>query len=136
MVAMDQVRRRSARRRRLRWPRWSTVARHLVLVAVSTLILFPFLWVILISFRPFRDLTRLPPTLFPRVWTLAYGVMAEQDWPDEIPDGFQERYGLKRLRDDGQPFIAGQPQASEQASRFAEQAVNEIKRTIFPLHGL
>ena len=69
-----------------------------------------------------------------RAWTLAYGVMAERDWPDEIPTEFQERYGLKRLRDDGELTIDSGMR--EQARRFAEQGVAEIKRTVFPLFSL
>ena len=70
----------------------------------------------------------------PRQWTLAYAVMAQRDWPDEIPQAFQERYGLKRLRDAGKPAIGETYQ--ESARRFAEQVVEEIKRTVFDLHGL
>jgi len=69
-----------------------------------------------------------------RAWTLAYGVMAEQDWPDEIPGAFQGCYGLKRLRDEGAPTIDSG--LKEQARDFAEQRVAELKLTVFPLHHL
>ena len=69
-----------------------------------------------------------------RAWTLAYGVMAEREWPDEIPSEFQERYGLKKLRDDAEVTIDST--AREQARLFAEQGVEELKRVVFPLHGL
>jgi len=62
-----------------------------------------------------------------RAWTLAYGVMAEREWPDEIPAEFQERYGLKRLRDESAPSIDSG--MKEQARRFAERGVAEIKRS-------
>lgn len=65
-----------------------------------------------------------------RSWTLAYGVMAECDWPDEIPASFQQRYGLKRLRDQGELNISSKMR--EQARPFAESGVEEIKR-IFSL---
>ncbi|KPJ51694.1 MAG: hypothetical protein AMJ37_04365, partial [Dehalococcoidia bacterium DG_18] len=71
-----------------------------------------------------------------RAWTLAYGVMAEREWPDEIPAEFQERYGLKRLRDEDKLTIDGAFQEREQAHHFAEQGVAELKRTVFPLHRL
>ena len=51
-------------------PRWTTVLRHLVLLTVMAIIVLPFLWVILMSFRPYRDLTLIPPTFLPRIWTL------------------------------------------------------------------
>ena len=69
-----------------------------------------------------------------RAWTLAYGVMVEHDWPDEIPPAFQQRYGLKRLRDQNELVI--DTKMREQARPFAEGGVEEIKRIVFPLHGL
>jgi len=69
-----------------------------------------------------------------RAWTLAYGVMVERDWPDEIPAAFQQRYGLKKLRDDGGLTI--ESNVKEEARLFAERGVEEIKRTVFPFHEL
>jgi len=66
-----------------------------------------------------------------RAWTLAYGIMTDHDWPDEIPAPFRERYGLKRLRDEGELNIDSR--LKEQARPFAEKVVAEIKR-IFYLH--
>ena len=66
-----------------------------------------------------------------REWTLAYGIMADREWPDEIPAAFRECYGLTRLRDDGQPAIDSR--LKEQARPFAEKGVAEIKR-FFGLH--
>jgi hypothetical protein len=63
-----------------------------------------------------------------------YGVMLGEEWPDEIPDDFRELYGLKVLRDADSPRIAGH--ASENARRFAEGSVAEVKRLVFPRHGL
>lgn len=71
-----------------------------------------------------------------RAWTLAYGVMAEREWPDEIPAEYQQRYGLKRLRDDGAPTIDSALREREQVRQFAERGVAEIKRTVFPLLSL
>jgi acetoin utilization protein AcuC len=71
-----------------------------------------------------------------RAWTLAYGVMAEREWPDEIPAEFQDLYGLKRLRDEGTLTIDSASEEREQAREFAERGVAEIKRTIFPLHRI
>jgi acetoin utilization protein AcuC len=70
----------------------------------------------------------------PRMWALAYGVMAEREWPDDIPAAFGERYGLHQLRDKSMPAIGSA--LRQQARRFAEEVVAEIKRTIFPIHGL
>ena len=69
-----------------------------------------------------------------RGWTLDFGVMLETEWPDQIPEAYRERYGLRALRDAEGPAVDGAVQV--QARRFAEQTVDEIRRRIFPLHGL
>ncbi|CAI8016539.1 Probable histone deacetylase 1-B [Geodia barretti] len=40
-----------------------------------------------------------------RGWALDYGVMLEEQWPNEIPQDYQERYGLKLLRDPEGPSL-------------------------------
>jgi len=47
---------------------------------------------------------------------------------------FSERYGLHHLRDKGMPAIGNA--LREQARRFDAEVVAEVKRTVFPLHGL
>lgn len=69
-----------------------------------------------------------------RFWTLAYGIMIEEDWPDEIPDDFQERYGIKKLRDEEEPNINVKYKAI--ARQFAENSVADVKRLIYPWYGL
>ncbi|MBI2304437.1 MAG: acetoin utilization protein AcuC [Chloroflexi bacterium] len=69
-----------------------------------------------------------------RLWTLAYGVMMDQDWPDDIPVDYQERYGVKKLLDTSPPPWDAAVQG--EARGFAQESVAEIKRTIFPIHGL
>jgi len=66
-----------------------------------------------------------------RAWTLAYGIMTDRDWPDEIPAAFRDRYGLKRLRDEDELNIDSRLQ--EQARPFAGRVVEDIKR-IHPLY--
>jgi acetoin utilization protein AcuC len=39
----------------------------------------------------------------PRAWTLAYGVMSGQTFPDELPPAYSERYGPGRLHDTAGP---------------------------------
>jgi len=74
------------------------------------------------------------PGVVVRCWTLAYGTMMGREWPDEIPSDFQERYGLKRLRDDEKPQVDAR--LKERARRFAEESVADVKRLVFPHHGL
>ena len=69
-----------------------------------------------------------------RCWTLAYGVMAGKDFPDEIPRSFRERYGIEALRDAVE--VSPDSESRERARSFAEEGVREIERTVFPLHGL
>jgi len=69
-----------------------------------------------------------------RGWALDFGVMLGEEWPDEIPESYQERYGLKNLRDQEIPTI--DPGVLAQARRFAEETVGEIEKRIFPMHGI
>lgn len=69
-----------------------------------------------------------------RSWTLAYGIMMGRDWPDETPVVIKEKYGIKRLHDNEGPNI--DPATREQCFRAAREVVAELKRTVFPIHGL
>ena len=69
-----------------------------------------------------------------RCWALAYGVMAGLDLPNLIPPAYQETYGLKSLLDAEKPGLDAAKGA--QAQHFAESSVQEVKRLLFPLHGL
>ena len=69
-----------------------------------------------------------------RNWTLAYGVMLGEEWPDEVPMKFRERYGIDKLRDhEGPPLDL---RAKERASRFAAEGLQTVKKLVFPIHGL
>jgi len=69
-----------------------------------------------------------------RCWTLAYGVMAERDFPDEIPESFRHKYGLNSLRDAEGP--SGDEKLQEQVRLWAEHTVSEVQRLVFPYHCL
>jgi acetoin utilization protein AcuC len=69
-----------------------------------------------------------------RCWTLAYGIMIDHEWPDRIPRSYQELYGIKRLRDTEKPRLDSR--IKQQARRFAEESVAEVKRLVFPHHRL
>ena len=69
-----------------------------------------------------------------RGWAMDFGVMLGKEWPDEIPQTYQDRYGLKVLRDPEGPEIdAG---IADRARGFAREGVAEVKERIFPYHGL
>ena len=69
-----------------------------------------------------------------RAWTRAYGVISQQTFPDHIPEGFQEWYGVATLNDQEGPQTA--EDVLHQARQFAEKSVLAVHRTVFPTHGL
>lgn len=69
-----------------------------------------------------------------RCWSLAYGVMLGREWPNELPQEHQERLGDATLRDREAPELSGEMR--EAAKRFAEGSVQEVRRLVFPCHGL
>lgn len=69
-----------------------------------------------------------------RCWALAYGIMTDREWPDEIPRSYQELYGLRKLRDREKPHIDSR--VKKEARRFAEESVAAVKGLVFPYHRL
>jgi acetoin utilization protein AcuC len=69
----------------------------------------------------------------PRAWTLAYAVMAGLTLPEEIPASQRARYESPALHYDANEVS---PDARAAARTFAEAVVAEVKRVIFPHHGL
>lgn len=69
-----------------------------------------------------------------RSWTLAYGIMTDRDWADEIPEPYVQKYGIKRLRDKDKPHL--NERSKDQAQSFARQKVTELKQLVFARHGL
>jgi len=58
----------SVPRRAFRLPRSSQIARHAVLLGFGFLIGFPFIWMLLTSFKPFEETLSSPPTILPVHW--------------------------------------------------------------------
>ena len=69
-----------------------------------------------------------------RCWAMAYGIMVGTEWPDDIPADYQEKYGMKLLRDTDVPTV--QDSIRQEARRFAEVSVERAKQLIFPVHKL
>ena len=69
-----------------------------------------------------------------RAWTLAYGVMLDVEWPDEIPGSFAKQHGVGQLRDNLTPQVPAD--VRQEARRFAEESLVELKEKVFPAHGL
>ena len=68
-----------------------------------------------------------------RSWTLAYGVMCGQAWPDELPEGAAEFLTSPALRDAPREVDEA---VQARARRFTQDQVDELRRTVFPLHGI
>jgi acetoin utilization deacetylase AcuC-like enzyme len=58
----------------------------------------------------------------PRAWTLAYGVMSGQTFPDELPPAYSERYGPGRLHDTAGPEPA-EAWVVEQTRGYVEENI-------------
>lgn len=63
-----------------------------------------------------------------RSWTLAYGVMSGQEFPDCLPSAYVEKYGKSSLRDHEKPGISAE--LREQARRYAEAGVAVLKQRL------
>ena len=70
-----------------------------------------------------------------RSWALAYGVMAELGLPDRIPEPLIETHPGGFLRD-GELDLNLDDKLRTQSKDFANASVEEVKRLIFPYHGL
>ena len=69
-----------------------------------------------------------------RCWAMDYAVMAGAELPDDIPPSYQEKYGLKQLRDDPAPDLLKADDA--RVWREAEESVRRVRELIFPVHGI
>lgn len=69
-----------------------------------------------------------------RAWTLAYGVMSGQEFSNLIPPSYNGHYGVRNLRDPSDLPI--QAEVTNKTRIFAEQSVRDLKRLIFPIHGI
>ncbi|SUZ91597.1 uncharacterized protein METZ01_LOCUS44451 [marine metagenome] len=69
-----------------------------------------------------------------RAWTLAYGVMLDTEWPDQLPTTFAQKHGPGRLRD--QLSLEIPRDIKTDIRRYLEDTVWQIRQQIFPVHGL
>ena len=69
-----------------------------------------------------------------RCWSLAYGVMMDAEWPDNIPVELSQELGATQLRDTVKLEIAEDVRL--EARRLAEEGVAAIKREVFPIFGI
>jgi acetoin utilization protein AcuC len=69
----------------------------------------------------------------PRCWALVYGIMLGRRWPDALPLGAEAFLESGALRDGA---ITVEDEVLNQASTWADKKIEDIKRLVFPLHGL
>jgi acetoin utilization protein AcuC len=69
-------------------------------------------------------------SIVPRAWTLAFGVMSGQSFPDELPEQYRARYGGQRLRDHDRPAL------DEVTRRRVRQNVEAVVAKVKQAHGL
>lgn len=74
----------------------------------------------------------------PRAWTLVWAIMNDQELDPKIPGGFLEAtqgsdFTVDQLWD---PPSTEFPSHKDRARRYAEEQVEILKKTIFPIHGV
>jgi acetoin utilization protein AcuC len=69
-----------------------------------------------------------------RSWALAYGVMLDVEWPDQLPDSFVRVHGAAMLRDTVVPEVPSDIRRDARA--FAEETVTSVKEQLFPRYSL
>ena len=65
----------------------------------------------------------------PRSWTLAFGVMSGQTFPDKLPDAYRSKYGGKWLEDKKQ--VSLDEQTRTYIRKHTEKVVAEVQRVHF-----
>ena len=68
-----------------------------------------------------------------RAWTLAYGVMLGEEWPDTLPREFALEHGIGHLRDSGSPEVPANLRLD--IRRHAGETVAALKEQVFPVHS-
>jgi acetoin utilization protein AcuC len=67
-------------------------------------------------------------SVMPRAWTLAYGIMADREWPDDLPSSYAKKYGAGTLHDHSQPQV--EASTRDIARRHAGKVISELRERI------
>ncbi len=67
-------------------------------------------------------------SVMPRAWTLAYGIMSDQEFPDELPASYAAEYGQGTLHDHNRPNIEASTKAITR--RHASKAIAELREKL------
>ena len=69
-----------------------------------------------------------------RGWSRAFGIMLENEWPNEINNPIADRYDIHFFDD---PVQDSMPEnIREEIKKYAERSVAKIQELVFPIHGL
>ena len=68
------------------------------------------------------------PSVVPRAWTLAWGVMSHQVFPNDLPDGIASNYNPPLLHDNAPAPISSTQR--QQAQAAAEEVVEELQKLL------
>lgn len=66
----------------------------------------------------------------PRAWTVAFGVMSGQSFPDELPEQYRARYGGQWLQD------RERPQLDESIRHRVQQQVKAVVAKVKQCHNI
>lgn len=69
-----------------------------------------------------------------RAWAVAFSIMSQQEFPDEIPMAYREEHGVSSLADHKGPQI--KDSVKRDARIFVENSVQEVRGLIFPIHNI
>ena len=68
------------------------------------------------------------------MWALAFGELYGVDLADEVPAQFSFRDYIPRLLDHDEPPVSAEDR--QHARWYADQTIAEVRRVLFPIHGL
>lgn len=69
-----------------------------------------------------------------RQWTLLYGALSGQTFPDDVPTAYAEEWDIRILHDQTQPAIP--THIMRATHEYATRGVQTIQDLVFPFHGL
>jgi len=84
-----------------------------------------------------------------RQWTLLYGALSGQTFPQAVPEAYAEEWGITALHDTSGPSAAETAVVFDQIYRrrradtavmdaraYARRGVEMIRERVFPMHGI
>ena len=69
-----------------------------------------------------------------RAWTVAFSIMSQQGFPDQIPPFYREEYGVSSLSDQEEPQVKDDVRRDSKV--FVENSVRAVRNLIFPTHNI